>query len=79
VPFAKVAEVAVATRLFSDAHLERLRSFPDIDRDQLIRFFTLTPADVAFIDPGRGRGPPERLGLAVQLCTLPWLGFVRTR
>jgi len=66
----------VATRLFSDAHLEQLRSFPDIDRDQLIRFFTLTPADVAFIDPGRGRGPGDRLGLAVQLCTLPWLGFV---
>jgi hypothetical protein len=62
--------------LFSDAHLERLRSFPDIDRDQLIRFFTLTPADVAFTDPGRGRGPADRLRLAVQLCTLPWLGFV---
>jgi len=31
--------------LFSDSHLERLRSFPDIDRDQLTRFFTLTPAD----------------------------------
>ena len=66
----------MATRLFSDAHLEQLRSFPDIDRDQLIRFFTLTPADVAFADPGRGRGPADRLGLAVQLCTLPWLGFV---
>ena len=66
----------MATRLFSDAHLEHLRSFPDIDRDQLIGFFTLTPADVAFIDPGRGRGPADRLGLAVQLCTLPWLGFV---
>ena len=66
----------MATWLFSDAHLGQLRSFPDIDRDQLIRFFTLTPADVAFIDPGRGRGPADRLGLAVQLCTLPWLGFV---
>ena len=66
----------MAAWLFSDAHLEQLRSFPDIDRDQLIRFFTLTPADVAFIDPGRGRGPTDRLGLAVQLCTLPWLGFV---
>jgi len=63
--------------LFSDAHLEQLRSFPDIDRDQLIRFFTLTPADVAFIDPGRGRGPADRLGLAAQLCTLPgWGSFV---
>src|SRR5262249_58877474 len=25
---------------------------------------------------GRGRGPADRLGLSVQLCTLPWLGFV---
>lgn len=29
---------------------------------------------MAFLDPGRG--PADRLGLAVQLCTLPWLGFV---
>ena len=34
------------------------------------------PADSAFIDPGRGRGPADRLGLAVAVCTLPWLGFV---
>jgi hypothetical protein len=68
----------VATWLFSGAHLEQLRSFPDTDRDQLIRFFTLTPAGVAFIDPGRGCGPTDRLGLAAQLCTLPWLGFVRS-
>jgi hypothetical protein len=55
----------VATRLFPDDQLERLRSFPDIGRDELIRFFTLTPVDVAFVDPGRGRGPTDRLGLAV--------------
>jgi len=36
----------------------------------------LTSADVAFVDPGRGRGPADRLGLAVTLCSLPWLGFV---
>lgn len=36
----------------------------------------MTPADAAFVDPGRGRGPADRLGLAVTLCTLPWLGFV---
>ncbi|MEV4362944.1 DUF4158 domain-containing protein [Nonomuraea sp. NPDC004186] len=53
-----------------------MRSYPDIGRDDLIRYFTLTPADVAFIDPGRGRGPTDRLGFAVQLATLPWLGFV---
>jgi hypothetical protein len=62
--------------MFSEDQLQRLRSFPDIGQDELIRYFTLTPADVAFVDPGRGRGPGDRLGLAVQLATLPWLGFV---
>jgi hypothetical protein len=66
----------VSARMFSEGQLEQLRSFPDVGRDELIRFFTLAPADVAFVDPGRGRGPADRLGLAVQLCTLPWLGFV---
>lgn len=66
----------MATRTFSEEQLEQLRSFPGIGRDDLIRYFTLTRADVAFADPGRGRGPADRLGLAVQLCTLPWLGFV---
>jgi hypothetical protein len=47
----------VATRLFSDAQLRQLKGFPDIGNDELIRYFTLTPADVAFVAPGRGRGP----------------------
>ena len=51
-------------------------SFPEISRDELFRYFTLTPADVAFVDPGAGRGPADQLGMAVQLSTLPWLGFV---
>jgi hypothetical protein len=62
--------------MFSEDQLEQLRSFPDISKDDLIRYFTLTPADIAFVDPGRGRGPADRLGLAVQLSTLSWLGFV---
>ncbi|MEV0313661.1 DUF4158 domain-containing protein [Nonomuraea fuscirosea] len=62
--------------MFTDEEIARLRSFPKISREELIRFFTLTAADVEFIDPGRGRGPADRLGLAVQLCVLPWLGFV---
>ncbi len=62
--------------MFSEDQLEQLRSFPDIGKDDLIRYFTLTPADIAFVDPGHGRGPADRLGLAVQLATLPWLGFV---
>ncbi|GAA2881894.1 hypothetical protein GCM10010517_45000 [Streptosporangium fragile] len=66
----------MATRVFTDEEIARLRSFPEISREELIRFFTLTAADVEFNDPGRGRGPADRLGLAVQLCALPWLGFV---
>ena len=62
--------------VFTDEELEALRRFPDIGRDELFRFFTLTTADAAFVYPGRGRGPADRLGLAVTLCTLPWLGFV---
>ena len=45
----------------------------------MFRYFRLTPADIAFADPGRGRGPADRLGVAVALCTLPWLGFVPDR
>ena len=66
----------MATQVFVDEELERLRGFPEIGREELFRFFTLAPADVAFVDPGRGRGPADRLGLSVALCTLPWLGFV---
>ncbi|MEV4249985.1 DUF4158 domain-containing protein [Streptosporangium canum] len=37
----------------------------------------MTRADLEFVDNrGRGRGPEARMGLALQLCTLPWLGFV---
>ncbi|MFI6458714.1 DUF4158 domain-containing protein [Streptosporangium amethystogenes] len=65
----------MSTRFFSDEQMERLRSFPDIGKDELIRFFTLTPQDQAFLD-SPGRGPEARLGMALQMCTLPWLGFV---
>ena len=62
--------------MFSQDQLEQLRSFPEISRDELIRYFTLAAGDVAFVDTGRGRGAPDGLGMLVQLCTLPWLGFV---
>ena len=75
-PVLVVGWSVMSTRMFSENQLEQLRSFPDIGRDDLIRYFMLTSADVAFIDPGRGRGPGDRLGLAAQLATLPWLGFV---
>ena len=59
--------------------MERLRSYPDIGREELIRFFALTPKILGFVDNlerGGGHRQAARLGLAVQLCTLPWLGFV---
>jgi TnpA family transposase len=66
----------LVAQVFTDRELEALRRFPEIGREELFRFFTLTQADIAFVAPGRGRGPADRLGLAVTLCTLPWLGFV---
>ena len=42
--------------VFTDEELESLRRFPEIGREELFRFFTLTPADSAFIDPALGLG-----------------------
>ncbi|MFC9636459.1 DUF4158 domain-containing protein [Streptomyces mirabilis] len=64
----------MATKVFSDEELEALRSFPAIGKDELIRYFTLTSADEAFLR--KFLRPQTVLGAAVQLCTLPWLGFV---
>lgn len=36
----------MATQFFSDEQMERLRSYPDIGREELIRFFTLTRKDL---------------------------------
>jgi hypothetical protein len=54
---------------------DQLRGFPDIGQDELVRFFTLMPADVEFVASRRARDTAQGLGLAVQLCTLR-LGFV---
>ena len=65
----------MATRgAFSEEDLARLRGFPEITRTELIRYFTLTEPDDTFVR--QFRGPANILGAAVQLCTLPWLGFV---
>lgn len=65
----------MATQVFSEAELAQLRAFPDtISSEELIRYFTLLSTDIGFIE--RHRGAANRLGIAVQLCTLPWLGFV---
>ncbi|MGH3529835.1 MAG: DUF4158 domain-containing protein, partial [Pseudonocardiaceae bacterium] len=65
----------MATRdVFSEAELGRLRGFPEITRAELIRYFTLTSADEEFLRKFLGRR--NVLGAGVQLCTLPWVGFV---
>jgi hypothetical protein len=43
----------LVAQVFTDEELESLRRFPEIGREELFRFFTLTPADVAFVDPAR--------------------------
>jgi hypothetical protein len=65
----------VATRdVFSEDELAQLRGFPEPARAELIRYFTLGSADEAFVR--KFRGQDNVMGVAVQLCTLPWLGFV---
>jgi hypothetical protein len=50
---------------------------PDtISSQELIRYFTLAPTGVEFVE--HRRGVANQLGVAVQLCTLPWLGYVPT-
>ena len=41
--------------VFSPNELAELRGFPEISREELIRYFTLTPAEVTFV--GAKRSP----------------------
>lgn len=66
----------MATQFFSTAEIRKLESWPvEFDRDELVQYFTLTPEDVAWVNRS-ARCTPAKLGLAVQLCALPLLGFV---
>ena len=61
--------------IFSETELARWASFPEeIPGDDLIRAFTLTGADRDLV--AIRRGAANRLGLALQLCALRYLGFV---
>jgi hypothetical protein len=65
--------------IFSDEEIKRLRSWPgELGRNELIRYFTLGSDDRDWLSRA-ARGVGNRLGLAVQMCTLPWLGFVPGR
>ena len=62
-------------RLLSDAELARLSGWPhDVADDDLVTFFTLTSDDLGWL--GSNVRIDNRLGAAVQLCTLPWLGWI---
>jgi len=65
----------MSVRFLSDAELARLSGWPDeVAEHDLVAFFTLTSDDAAWLS-GNVR-VENRLGAAVQLCTLPWLGWI---
>ena len=59
----------------SDAEIERLEGWPEaIERRDVVRYFALDGEDLAFV---RGqRGAANQIGIALQLCSLRWLGFI---
>ncbi len=62
-------------RFLSDAELARLSSWPyEIADDDLVTYFTLTSHDLGWL--GANVRVENRLGAAVQLCALPWLGWI---
>jgi len=62
-------------RFLPDAELARLSSWPDeIADDDLVIYFTLTSDDLGWL--ASTVRVENRLGAAVQLCALPWLGWV---
>src|SRR5713226_10252944 len=61
----------------SAAERERWQRFPEtIPQDDLAIYFLLSDDDAREVN--RQREPPNRLGYALQLCTLRYLGFVPT-
>jgi len=68
----------LATRVFSDEELARLRGFPEITAEELVRFFTLSAANAEFVDPGRGRSA-KGLATCYPLVSRPLLRRPRLR
>lgn len=65
----------MAPRVLSDAELEALTSWPSaVAHSDLVEYFTLDVDDPRWARSHRGS--PTRIGLAVQLCGLRFLGFV---
>jgi hypothetical protein len=62
----------------TDAERERLRRFPDeVPPEDLIAYFALTDRDRGLVQ--KQRRDQNRLGVAMQLCALRYLGFVPAR
>jgi len=65
----------VAGKVFSDEEAAQLSSWPpEVARSDLVAHFTLSVEDRRWVRSHRGAA--ERIGLAVQLCGLGYLGFV---
>jgi hypothetical protein len=65
----------VASRVLTDDELEQLSTWPpEVARSDLAAYFTLSLEDLRWVRAHRGA--VERIGLAVQLCGLGFLGFV---
>jgi TnpA family transposase len=63
------------TDFLTDVERERLSTYPEeISSGDLGRFFTLTAHDLEIVV--QQRGDHNRLGFALQLCTLHYLGFI---
>ena len=59
----------------TEAEHERLNRFPTaIQPDDVIAFFTLTDAELRLVKQHHGEA--NRLGFALQLCALRYLGFI---
>lgn len=64
-------------RFLSQVERERLSQFPDeVTEADCIIYFTLTPADMELISSRRGG--EDRLGMALLLCSLRYLGYFPT-
>lgn len=62
-------------RILTDAERDRFNRFPEvISRDDIRTYFTLSRADLSLVD--QRRGAHNRLGFALQLLTLRYLGFI---
>ena len=61
-------------RFLSKVERERLSQFPDeVTEADCVVYFTLTPADMEIISSRRGG--ENRLGMALLLCSLRYLGY----